>query len=99
MKPLIAFLVMGYILLFALAVKSPHQVAAKPSMNGASIPGCDGGGCHTLKRGTVTAQYIGNMRIRLTLSGTTSKAAADVVVRRFVFLNKLQDLYIKSAIF
>ncbi len=79
MKHLIAFLITGYVLLFALAVKSPHQVAAKPSMNGTSTPGCAGGGCHALKRGAVTAQYIGNMKIRITLNGTTSKVAADVV--------------------
>jgi flagellar hook assembly protein FlgD len=84
MKYLIAILVTGYVLLFALVVKSPHQVAAQPSFNGTATPGCGGSGCHTLKSGIVTAQYIGNMKIRITLNGTTSKVAADVVDRNGV---------------
>lgn len=84
MKYLIAILVSGYVLLFALAVKSPHQVAAQPSNNGTATPGCEGSNCHTLNSGIVTAQYIGNMKIRITLSGTTGNVAGEVVDRNGV---------------
>ncbi|MDZ7289002.1 MAG: T9SS type A sorting domain-containing protein [candidate division KSB1 bacterium] len=81
MKYLVALLVTSYVLFIALAVKSPHKVAAQPSFNGTGTPGCAGSGCHAFKRGIITAQSIGNKKIRITLSGTTSKVAADVVDR------------------
>jgi flagellar hook assembly protein FlgD len=84
MKHLIVILVTGYVLLFAWAVKSPHQVAAKPSMNGNNTPGCAGSGCHNLNRGIVKAEYVGNMKIRITLSNTTSKVAGEAVDRNGV---------------
>jgi len=47
-----------------------------PSQNGTS-PGC--GGCHTSKSGIVTAEVLDNFQVRITVTGTTSKVAGELV--------------------
>ena len=51
---------------------------SQPSFNG-SAPGCAGSGCHTLQAGIVTAEVLSNLQVRITVTGTTSNVAGELV--------------------
>lgn len=51
---------------------------SQPSFNG-TTPGCGGSGCHTSQSGIVSAEVLSNMQVRITLSGTTSNVAGELV--------------------
>jgi hypothetical protein len=51
---------------------------SQPSFNGTD-PGCGGSGCHTSQSGIVSAEVLSNMQVRITLSGTTSNVAGELV--------------------
>jgi hypothetical protein len=51
---------------------------SQPSFNG-TAPGCGGSGCHTSQSGIVSAEVLSNMQVRITLSGTTSNVAGELV--------------------
>jgi hypothetical protein len=51
---------------------------SQPSFNGNS-PGCAGSGCHTLQSGIVTAEVLDNLQVRITVTGTTSNVAGELV--------------------
>lgn len=51
---------------------------SKPSLNG-NAPGCGGSGCHTLTNGIVTAEALDNLQVKITVSGTTSNVAGELV--------------------
>ena len=63
-------------LLVALAF-SP--AGAKPSFNG-TTPGCGGTGCHTFQAGILSAVPIGNLQVRITLTGISSGNVAGELV-------------------
>lgn len=56
---------------------SPYQYS-KPDFNG-STPGCGGSGCHSTQAGILTITQLGNYQVRITVSGTTSKVAGELV--------------------
>jgi hypothetical protein len=52
---------------------------SQPSFNG-STPGCgSAGSCHALTAGIVTAEALDNLQVRITVSGTTSNVAGELV--------------------
>ena len=51
---------------------------SQPDFNSTS-PGCGGSGCHTSEAGIVTAEVLDNFQVRITLTGTTSKVAGELV--------------------
>jgi hypothetical protein len=51
---------------------------SQPDFNGTS-PGCGGSGCHTSQTGIVTATVLSNNQIQISVSGTTSKVAGELV--------------------
>ncbi|GBD86616.1 hypothetical protein BMS3Abin03_00537 [bacterium BMS3Abin03] len=51
---------------------------SQPSFNG-SAPGCSGSGCHTLTDGIVSVTALDNLQVEITLSGTSSKVAGELV--------------------
>ena len=51
---------------------------SQPDFNG-TAPGCGGSGCHTSKSGIVTAEVLDNFQVRITVTGTTSKIAGELV--------------------
>ncbi len=51
---------------------------SEPSFNG-SAPGCAGSSCHVLEAGIVSAEVLDNFQVRITVSGTTSKVAGELV--------------------
>ena len=61
-----------YILL--IFISSTH---AEPSFNGG--PGCAGSGCHSSQAGIVTAEVLDNLQVQITVSGTTSEVAGELV--------------------
>ncbi len=54
--------------------------SSKPSFNG-TTPGCTGGGCHSHQSGIVSVTPLGNLAVRVTLSGQTAgqKVAGELV--------------------
>ncbi len=51
---------------------------SEPGFNG-TAPGCGGSNCHTSKAGIVTAEVLNNLQVRVTVSGTTSNVAGELV--------------------
>lgn len=51
---------------------------SEPGFNG-TAPGCGGSSCHTSKAGIVTAEVLNNLQVRVTVSGTTSNVAGELV--------------------
>ena len=51
---------------------------SQPDFNG-TAPGCGGSGCHTSEAGIVTAEVLDNFQVRITLTGTTSNVAGELV--------------------
>jgi hypothetical protein len=62
-----------FIFLIFLALAKPE-----PGFNG-TTPGCGGNGCHTSKSGVVTAEVLSNFQVKITVSGTSSKVAGELV--------------------
>jgi len=56
---------------------SPRHFS-KPDFNGFT-PGCSGSGCHSFQSGILSVTAIGNLQVRVTLSGTTAKVAGELV--------------------
>ena len=75
MKVRIAFTV---IVLGGLFLGYVSYVPSQPSFNG-STPGCGGGGCHTFQAGIVSITPKANLQVAVSLSGTTSKVAGELV--------------------
>jgi hypothetical protein len=48
-----------------------------PNMNGGS--GCGGSGCHTFQTGIVSVTLLSNLQVRITVAGTSSKVAGELV--------------------
>lgn len=55
-----------------------YMTKSEPGFNG-TTPGCGGSGCHTSTTGIVTAQVLTNNQVRITISGTTSSVAGELV--------------------
>jgi hypothetical protein len=54
-------------------------VPSQPSFNG-TTPGCGpAGGCHTLQSGILSVQSLGNLQVRVTLTGGTGNVAGELV--------------------
>ncbi|MDP2364265.1 MAG: T9SS type A sorting domain-containing protein [Ignavibacteria bacterium] len=51
---------------------------SQPDFNGTS-PGCGGSGCHTSEAGIVSAEVLNNFQVRITVAGTTSNVAGELV--------------------
>ncbi|MCJ7554475.1 MAG: T9SS type A sorting domain-containing protein [Ignavibacteriaceae bacterium] len=51
---------------------------SEPSFNG-SAPGCAGSSCHVSEAGIVSAEVLDNLQVRITVSGSTSKVAGELV--------------------
>jgi len=51
---------------------------SQPGFNGNS-PGCGDSGCHTLQSGIVTAEVLTNFEVKITVTGTTSSVAGELV--------------------
>ena len=51
---------------------------SQPDFNG-TAPGCGGSGCHTSKSGIVTAEVLDNFQVKITVTGTTSNVAGELV--------------------
>jgi hypothetical protein len=69
----------GFILIAVLviAVVLFTNTRSEPGFN--SGPGCGGSGCHTSSSGIVTAEVLNNFQVRITVAGTTSKVAGELV--------------------
>ena len=72
MKIAIVFSVLFISLIFLSLTKS------EPGFNG-TTPGCGGSGCHTAQSGIVTAEVLTNFQVKITVSGTTSIVAGELV--------------------
>lgn len=53
-------------------------LSSQPSFNGSS-PGCSGSGCHSFQDGLVSAITIDNLQVQITIAGTTSRVAGELV--------------------
>ena len=53
-------------------------VVAEPGFNG-TAPGCGVSGCHTFQSGILTAIVQSNLQVKITLTGTTSNVAGELV--------------------
>jgi hypothetical protein len=51
---------------------------SEPGFNG-TAPGCGGSGCHTSQAGIVSVTAIGNLQVRVTLTGATGNVAGEIV--------------------
>lgn len=51
---------------------------SQPGFNG-TTPGCGGGGCHTSQSGIVSTEVLNNLQVKITLTGTTSNVAGELV--------------------
>ena len=51
---------------------------SEPGFNG-TTPGCGASGCHTSQAGILTATVQSNLQVKITLTGTTSKVAGELV--------------------
>lgn len=51
---------------------------SQPDFNG-TTPGCGGSSCHTSEASIVTAEVLDNLQIKITVSGTTSNVAGELV--------------------
>jgi hypothetical protein len=51
---------------------------SQPDFNG-NTPGCGGSDCHTSQSGIVTAEVLSNFQVRITVTGTTSSVAGELV--------------------
>ncbi len=51
---------------------------SEPGFNGTS-PGCGDSGCHNIQTGIVSAEVLSNFQVRVTVTGTTSKVAGELV--------------------
>ena len=69
-------LVLSSIIIVSIAFFTNTQ--SRPSFNG-TAPGCGGGGCHNEQSGIVTAEVLDNLQVRITLSGTSSDVAGELV--------------------
>jgi hypothetical protein len=69
-------LVLSAIIIISIAFFS--NTISQPDFNG-SAPGCNGGGCHTSQSGIVTAEVLDNLQVRITVSGTSSSVAGELV--------------------
>ncbi len=63
-------------ILFLIVLVSLLQ--SEPGFNG-TTPGCGGSGCHTSQTGIVSATVLTNNQVQITLSGTTSRVAGELV--------------------
>ena len=63
-------------ILFVVIIVSLLQ--SEPGFNG-TTPGCGGSGCHTLQSGNVTATVLSSNQVQITVSGTTSRVAGELV--------------------
>lgn len=68
---------LSLLLLFFVLLACPYHYS-KPDFNG-SAPGCGGSGCHSTQAGILTITALGNHQVRVTVSGTTSKVAGELV--------------------
>jgi hypothetical protein len=65
----IGVLITGYVL----------TLSSQPSFNG-TAPGCGpASGCHTFQSGLVSVTQLANLQLRITVSGTTSNVAGELV--------------------
>jgi hypothetical protein len=71
MRYTVLLLTIGIILLII-----PINIS-QPSFNGTN-PGCDGGSCHTLQDGKVTAT-VTDLQVSITVTGTTNSVAGELV--------------------
>ena len=72
MKASLTFFIGLMLILF-----SPFNYA-EPGFNG-STPGCGGSGCHSVQAGIVTLTQLSNNQVRVTVSGTSSRVAGELV--------------------
>lgn len=68
---IIMFIVMIVVFIFSFT-------NSQPSFNG-DTPGCAGSGCHTLTNGIVTAEALDSVNVKITVTGTTSNVAGELV--------------------
>ncbi len=54
-------------------------LSSNPSRNG-TTPGCGAGGCHSFQAGILSAVPLGNLQVRITLTGITSGNVAGELV-------------------
>jgi hypothetical protein len=67
------------LLTIALTFLAIPLLQTEPGFNGAT-PGCNpAGGCHTSQSGIVTVEVLSNLQVRITLSGTHSRVAGELV--------------------
>lgn len=51
---------------------------SQPDFNG-TTPGCGSSGCHTSQTGIVSTEVLSNFQVKITVTGTTSKVAGELV--------------------
>ena len=71
-------LTLGALLVCALTLTYILYLPSQPSFNGTTA-GCSGSGCHSIQSGIVTASNPGTLAVRVTVSGTTSNVAGELV--------------------
>ncbi len=67
-----------FISLIVLSIVLVTNLKSEPGFNG-TLPGCGGSGCHTSQTGIVTATVLSNNQVQITVSGTTSNVAGELV--------------------
>jgi hypothetical protein len=71
-------LTLGALLVGALTLTYISHLPSQPSFNGTTA-GCGGGNCHSNQSGIVTASSSGGLTVRVTVSGTSSNVAGELV--------------------
>ena len=70
--------VSGILATILLVVIIVSLLQSEPGFNGTTA-GCSGSGCHTMLSGNVTATVLSSNQVRITVSGTTSRVAGELV--------------------
>jgi flagellar assembly factor FliW len=70
--------VSGILATILLVVIIVSLLQSEPGFNGTTA-GCNGSGCHTMLSGNVTATVLSSNQVQITVSGTTSRVAGELV--------------------
>ena len=70
--------VSGILATVLLVVIIVSLLQSEPGFNGTTA-GCSGSGCHTMLSGNVTATVLSSNQVQITVSGTTSRVAGELV--------------------
>lgn len=66
------------LLAITISIVAVSLLISEPAFNGSS-PGCSGGGCHSFQDGDVSVKILENLRVEVTVSGTSSIVGGELI--------------------